>query len=74
MKDFLAAVRARRQPATSVEDAFRSTATVQLAMIAYETGSAVRWDAAAEQIPGNPAAAGLLKREYRKPWVHPYRG
>ena len=32
----------------------------------------VRWDADTRQIPGNPATAGLLKREYRKPWEHPY--
>jgi hypothetical protein len=41
-------------------------------MIAYETGSTVRWDADKREIPGNPAAAELLKREYRQPWVHPY--
>jgi predicted dehydrogenase len=74
MKDFISAVRTRRQPTCSADDAFRSTATVQLAMIAYETMSPVRWDAAARQIPGNPAAASLLKREYRRPWAHPYPG
>ena len=74
MKDFISAVRTRRQPTCSADDAFRSTATVQLAMIAYETMSPVRWDAAARQIPGNPAAASLLKREYRRPWTHPYAG
>jgi len=73
MKEFLAAVRSRKRPSATIEDAYRSTATVQLGMIAYETGSVVRWDAAVEQIRDNPAAAGLLKREYRKPWVHPYR-
>jgi predicted dehydrogenase len=73
MVDFLAAVRSRKPPACTIDDAFRSTATVQLGMIAYETGSPIRWDAAAEQIPNNPAAASLLKREYRKPWAHPYR-
>ena len=43
-------------------------------MIAFETGSTVHWDADARQIPGNPPAAGLLKREYRQPWKHPYTG
>ncbi len=43
-------------------------------MIAYESGSVVRWDAQSEQILDNPAAAKLLKREYREPWKHPYRG
>jgi predicted dehydrogenase len=74
MKEFLAAVRTRARPSATIEDAYRSTATVQLGMIAYETGSVIRWDAAAEQIRDNRAAARLLKREYRKPWVHPYRG
>ena len=63
-----------QQPSCSIEDAYRSTATVQLAMIAYETGLPVRWDAAAEQITNNPAGQGLLKREYRPPWKHPFTG
>jgi predicted dehydrogenase len=74
MADFLQAVRSRKQPSCLIEDAFQSTTTVQLGMIAYESGSTVRWDAASEQIPGNPAAAALLKRDYRGPWTHPYRG
>ena len=74
MDDFLTAVRARRQPICSPDDAFRSTASVQLAMIAFETASTVHWDAGTRQIPGNPAAASLLKREYRQPWKHPYAG
>lgn len=74
MADFLEAVKARRKTACPIADAYRSTATVQLAMIAYETGSPVRWDEASEKIVDNPAAAGLLKREYRAPWKHPYDG
>jgi len=74
MADFLEAVRTRRQPACPIEEGFRTTATVQLGMIAYESGSVVRWDAQSEQIPDNPAAAKLLKREYREPWKHPYGG
>ena len=52
----LQAVRTRKPPALAVEDAYRSTATVKLAMLAYETGGAVRWDAAAEQIVAAEAA------------------
>jgi hypothetical protein len=43
-------------------------------MIAYETGLPVQWDPAAERITNNPAGQGLLKREYRAPWKHPYPG
>lgn len=73
MADFLAAVREGKTPACSMEDAYCSTAAVQLAMIAYETNSVVEWDATREQIRNNPAAARLLQREYRMPWRHPYQ-
>jgi predicted dehydrogenase len=74
MADFLSAVRTRRQPVCSIDDAFCSTATVQLAMIAYETGLPVAWQESTGQITGNPAGAKLLKRPYRSPWQHPYPG
>jgi predicted dehydrogenase len=74
MAEFLDAVRARRQPGCPIEEGVKSTTAVKLAMIAYETGSRITWDAAKEQIAGNPAAASLLKREYRAPWKHPSRG
>lgn len=72
MEDFLTAVRERRQPACPIEEGFKSTATVQLAMIAYETGAPVAWDDVSREIKGNDIGAKLLKREYRKPWVHPF--
>ncbi|MGA2617969.1 MAG: Gfo/Idh/MocA family oxidoreductase [Thermoguttaceae bacterium] len=74
MAEFLQAIRTRKQPSCRVEDAYRSTTTVQLAMIAYETGSTVTWDAATDRIVDNPSAAALLKRQYREPWKHPYQG
>jgi hypothetical protein len=72
MAEFLTAVRQRKPPGCLMEDAYKSTATVQLAMIAYDTGCKVNWDAQTEQIHGNAAAARLLKRDYRAPWKHPY--
>ncbi len=75
MEAFLTAVRTRQTsdrlcPTT---EGHRSSSTVQLAMTAYETGSKVSWNAATNQIEGNPAAAQLLKREYRTGWKHPHR-
>ena len=72
MEGFLQAVRTRQQPICPIEDAYASALTVQLAMISYETGSKVVWDAATEQIRDNPAASRLLKRDYRAPWQHPW--
>lgn len=74
MADFLQAVQSRKQPDCTIEDGYFSTTTVKLAMIAYDTGGKIAWDAQAEQIVNNPEAAKLLKREYRAPWQHPYRG
>jgi predicted dehydrogenase len=71
MAEFLKAVSTRQPPGCLIEDAYQSTASVKLAMIAYETGCRIAWDAQQEQIPGNPAAAKLLQREYRAPWKHP---
>ena len=76
MAAFLTAVRTRKEaePLVTPADAQLSTSTVKLAMIAYESGSKVTWNAATAQIEGNPAAARLLKRDYRAPWKHPYQG
>lgn len=72
MLDFVKAVHTRNQPNCLPLDAFHSTATVQLGMIAYETDTTVRWDEPSEQIINNPQVAKLLKRDYRKPYKHPY--
>lgn len=74
MTEFLNAVRTHQQPGCLIEDAYASTTSVKLAMIAYDTGSKITWDAQKEQIVNNPAAAKLLQREYRQPWRHPYSG
>jgi len=73
MRDFLEAVRTRKPALCTVEEGYNSTTTVKLAMIAYDTGCKIFWDRDSHNIIGNPEAAALLKREYRSPWVHPYR-
>ncbi len=74
MKDFLEAVGSRRPPSCPPPDAWQSTATVQLAMASYETNARVVWDDAKKTIMDNKAAARLLKRDYRAPYKHPFRG
>jgi predicted dehydrogenase len=71
--NFLNAVRNRDKNVIlcTPEDAFKSTATVQLAMISYYTGSAVKWDQKKMEVIGNPAATALLKRDYRGKYKHP---
>lgn len=74
MRDFLEALRGERQPACPIEEGWRSTATVQLGMIAYHAGRTIAFDEASISISGNTEAQALLKREYRKPWEHPWKG
>jgi predicted dehydrogenase len=74
MAGFLEAVRTRQQPLCTPADAYQSTATVQLAMIAYELGQKIQWDADSQQVAGNRRARAMMKRDYRTPWQHPYQG
>lgn len=71
--NFLNAVKAKDKNLLScpIEDAFRSTATVQLAMISYYTKSNVVWDNNSKTIVGNTEAAKLLSRPYRGNYKRP---
>jgi predicted dehydrogenase len=73
LANFLDAVRKNDKTIISCtpEDAFKSTASVQLAMISYNTGSVVKWDQSRNEILNNPAASALMKRNYRGKYVHP---
>jgi predicted dehydrogenase len=72
--EFLDGVRQCKPAGGTVAEAHLSTSTVKLAMIAYETGARLEWDAKTEQITNSPAAAKLLKRAYRAPYQHPHAG
>jgi len=74
MADFLKAVRHQRQGSCTIEEGFRSTTTVKLAMIAYDMDTKITWDERAERIVDHAEANTLLKREYRAPWKHPHQG
>jgi predicted dehydrogenase len=73
MENFLNAVklRDRNRIACKPSDAFMSTATVQLAMISYYTGKAVKWDKSQMTIIENPEAERMLGRDYRGKYKHP---
>ena len=65
--NFLEAVKSRDKSSLlcPIEDGFQSTATVQLAMISYYTGTRVEWDQQKKTIPNNKQATKLLARPYR---------
>jgi predicted dehydrogenase len=72
LREFLDAVRDKRQPSCTPEDAAMSTASVQLATLAYDVKSRLEWDASAWQVRNHPMAARMVKREYRKGLKHPW--
>ncbi len=65
---FLESVRSRQAPACGIREGHISTASLQLANIAYRTGRKIFWDAGRQEIAGDPGAARYLRKEYRQPW------
>jgi len=71
MQDFLAAIDKRSKPVADIEQGHISTASCILANHAMKLRRTLTWDAAAQRVVGDEEANGLLRRAYRKPWVHP---
>lgn len=71
--EFIEAVKTGNRDLISctTEDGHQSTATVQLAMIAYETESRLKWDNRIESILNNEEAKKLLARPYRDGYTRP---
>ncbi len=76
VENFLNAIRKKDQRLidSTPEDAFMSSATVQLAMISHYTNSLVKWDKTRNEVIGNTEASKLMKREYRSKYRHPWKG
>jgi hypothetical protein len=61
-------MRSRLQPVTDLESGHRVVTTCHLANLSLKTGRKLVWDAAKEEIIGDPEANQLLVRPYRSPW------
>ncbi len=68
VRDFLDAVKSRRPPISDVESAHRVSTACHLANLSLRLGRKLRWDAAKEDVIGDPEASRLLVRPYRGPW------
>jgi predicted dehydrogenase len=71
MLDFLAAIDRRSRPVADIEQGHISTASCLLANVAMQLGRPLRYDGNKREVLDDPAATALLRRPYRKPWVHP---
>ena len=54
-----------------IEQGHISTASCILANLALQLGRTLTWDAETGQVVGDDEANRLLRRPYRRPWVHP---
>ncbi len=71
MKDLLANIATRGKPVADIEQGYISTASCILANLAMKTGRTLQWDPVRQAVIGDEEANRLLRRPYRKPWVHP---
>jgi predicted dehydrogenase len=71
MKDLLAAIDSRGKPVADIEQGHTSTASCILANIAMQLGRTLHWDPVKHRVVGDEEANRLLRRPYRKPWMHP---
>jgi predicted dehydrogenase len=68
-RNFLDCVKARTQPASTIEVAHRSITLAHLGNIAMRLGRKIRWNPETEQILDDPTAARMLGRPFRSPWT-----
>lgn len=71
MLDFLAAIRQGGKPVADIEQGHISTASCILANMSMKLGRPLTYNPQKQEITGDPEATALLKRPYRKPWIHP---
>jgi predicted dehydrogenase len=71
VQDFLRAIASRGKPVADVEEGHVSTASCILANLAMKLNRTLTWDGDKQQVVGDAEANRLLRRPYRKPWIHP---
>jgi predicted dehydrogenase len=71
MRNFLEAIRTRGRPVADIEEGYISTTSCILANMAQRLNRTLTWDHERQRVVGDDEANRLLRREYRRPWVHP---
>ncbi len=70
--DFLHAIETNSRPVADIEEGHISSACCILANLSMQLGGVpLRYDPVRRRIVGNKKANALLRRRYRKGWVHP---
>lgn len=72
MMNLLNAIDQRSKPVADIEQGYISTTSCILANLSMKlNGRTLNWDPAKGRVIGDEEANRLLRRPYRKPWVHP---
>ncbi len=74
MRDLLANIASRGKPVADIEQGHISTTSCILANMSMKLGRSLTWDPVKHRVVGDDEANRLLRRAYRKPWVHPEPG
>lgn len=67
-REFLDSIKSRKPTLTPIAIAHRSQTPGHLGYIASVAGRKLKWDAAKQEIVGDPEASKLLAKEMRAPW------
>jgi predicted dehydrogenase len=70
-RDFLGAVGTRGRPVADIEEGHISSASCILANLALQLNRTLTWDRQRQRVENDDEANRLLRRAYRRPWVHP---
>jgi hypothetical protein len=71
MRDLLAAIDKRSRPVADIEQGHISTASCILANLSMKLGRTLSYDPAKMIVTNDAEATKMLKRPYRKPYLHP---
>jgi len=70
-RNLLENMASRGRPVSDIEEGHISTSCCILANLSMQLGRTLTWDARAGKVAGDDEANRLLRRPYRKPWIHP---
>jgi predicted dehydrogenase len=74
MLDFLQAIENKTRPVADIEEGHISTASCILANMSAKLGRPLVYDPVKKIVTGDKEATKLLRRAYRKGWIHPEIG
>jgi predicted dehydrogenase len=70
-RNFLDAIDSRGRPVCDIEEGYITASSCIMANMACKLGRTLAWDPEKGRIVDDDEANNLLRRTYRKPWVHP---